>query len=130
MTAFHHQTLFRSPGRLPGFSLPRRLVADALPARDPAAVVPFDRGSLHAAALSWTDGDTAWTDTNCGVGVITPTIPIVAVVAVFVVAPGLHIDLGHLDALGLDRSDEGAVVSTPAATTTKAIFIMGSPPWT
>jgi hypothetical protein len=83
-----------------------RLVAAALPARDPAAVVPFNRGSLHAAALSWTNGDTAWTDTNCGVGVITPTIPIIAIVAIFVVPPSLHIDLGHLDALGLDRSDE------------------------
>ena len=34
------------------------LVAAALPARDRAAVVPFNRGSLHAAALSWADGDT------------------------------------------------------------------------
>ena len=99
----------------------RPLVADMLPARDPAAVVPFNRGSLHAAALSWTDGDTAWTDTNCGVGVILATIPIVGVVGM---PPCLHIDLGHLDALGLGRSDEREVVSTPAATT-KAILIIG-----
>ena len=36
----------------------RRLVAAALPARDTAAVVPFNSGSLHTAALSWADGDT------------------------------------------------------------------------
>jgi tetratricopeptide (TPR) repeat protein len=36
---------------LAGF-LARRLVADVRPARDPAAVVRFNRGSLHAAALS------------------------------------------------------------------------------
>src|SRR6266404_9511222 len=88
------------------FFVARRLVADALPARDPAAVVPFNRGSLHAAALSWADGDTAWTDTNSDVGVIPATFPIVAGVAVLEVPPGLHIDLGHLDALGLGRSDE------------------------
>ena len=28
------------------------------PARDPAAVIPLNRGSHHAAALSWADGDT------------------------------------------------------------------------
>ena len=49
------------------------LVADALPlARDPAAVVPFDRCSFHATPLSWADGDTAWTDTDCGVEAIIP----------------------------------------------------------
>jgi hypothetical protein len=83
-----------------------RLVAAALSARDPAAVVPFNRGSLHAAALSWADGDTASTDANSGVGIVPPTFPIVAGVAVVEVPPGLHIDLGHLDALGLGRSDE------------------------
>ena len=46
----------------------RRLVAATLLARDPAAV-PFNRRSLYAAALSWADGDTAWADANCGVGV-------------------------------------------------------------
>src|ERR1700686_1178004 len=82
-----------------------RLVADMLPARDPAAVVPFNRGSLHAAALSWADSDATWADANCGVGVVPPaTVPIVAVVAV---PPDLNIDaLGHLDALGLGRSGE------------------------
>src|SRR5258705_10910567 len=79
------------------------LVAAALLARDRAAVVPFNRGSLHAAALSWADSDATWADANCGVGVIPPaTVPIVAVVAV---PPDLNIDaLGHLDALSL--SDE------------------------
>ena len=75
------------------------LVAAALPARDRAAVVPFNSGSLHAAALSWADGDTARADANCGVGVVPPaTVPIVAVVAV---PPDLDID-----ALGLGRSEE------------------------
>jgi hypothetical protein len=87
------------------FFVARRLVAAALLARDPAAVVPFNRGSHHAAALSWADGDTARADANCGVGVVPPaTVPIVAVVAV---PPDLNIDaLGHLDALGLGRSGE------------------------
>src|SRR6267143_1969358 len=88
------------------FFVARRLVlAATLLARDPAAVVPFNRGSHHAAALSWADGDTARADANCGVGVVPPaTVPIVAVVAV---PPDLNIDaLGHLDALGLGRSDE------------------------
>jgi hypothetical protein len=58
---------------LAGF-LARRLVADTLPARDPAAVVPFNGVSLHAASLSWADGDTASTDANCGVGVIPATV--------------------------------------------------------
>ena len=39
------------------------LVATALPARD-RAVAPFDRGSYHAAALSWADGDAAWADAD------------------------------------------------------------------
>jgi hypothetical protein len=84
---------------------PRHLVAAALPARDPAAIVPFNHGSFHAAALSWTDTDTTWANANCGVGVVPPpTVPIVAVVAV---PADLNIDaLGHLDALGLDRSNE------------------------
>src|SRR5205823_5232125 len=84
------------------FFVARRLVAATLLARDPSAVVPFNRGSFHAAVLSWTDGDTTWADANCGVGVVPPTtIPIVAVVAV---PPDLNIDaLGHLDALGLGR---------------------------
>jgi hypothetical protein len=80
-------------------------VADALPARDPAAVVPFDRGSLVVAALSWADGDTAWTDANCGVGVVPPTVPIIAVVAV---PPDLNINaLSHLDAFGFGRGNQG-----------------------
>src|SRR6266498_1295446 len=75
------------------------LVAAALPARD-RAVAPFDRGSHHAAALSWADGDAAWA--NADGGVIAPTIPIVAVVAV---PPDLNVDaLGHLEVLGLRRS--------------------------
>src|SRR3981189_3854769 len=88
------------------FFVARRLVlAATLLARYPAAVVPFNRGSHHAAALSWAGGDTTWADANCGVGVVPPaTVPIVAVVAV---PPDLNIDaLGHLDALGLGRSDE------------------------
>jgi hypothetical protein len=40
------------------FFVARRLVAATLLARDPAAVVSLNRGSFHAAALSWTDGDT------------------------------------------------------------------------
>ena len=84
------------------YFLARRLVADVLPARDPAAVVPFNRGSLHAAALSWADGDTTWAHANCGVGIVPATVPVVAVVAV---PPDLNIDLGHLDALGIGRND-------------------------
>jgi hypothetical protein len=83
----------------------RRLVAAALPAHDPAAV-PFNRGSLHAAALSWADGDTTSADTNSGVGVVPPTLPIVAGVAVVEVPSGLHIYLGHLDGLSLGQNDE------------------------
>src|SRR6267143_3524772 len=66
------------------FFVARRLVAAALPARDPAAVVPFNRGGFHAAVLSWTDRDTTWAEANCGVGVVPPpaTVPIVAVLAV------------------------------------------------
>src|SRR6266404_2614929 len=86
------------------FFVARRLVAAALPTRDRATVVPFNRGSLHAAALSWADGDTTWAEANCGVGVVPATVPIVAVVTV---PPDLNIDaLGHLDALGLSRSVE------------------------
>src|SRR6476646_403014 len=87
------------------FFVARRLVAAALLARDPAAVVPFNRGSHHAAALSWADGDTAWTDANRGVGVIPATVPTI-IGGVVDMQPGLHIDLGHLDALGLGRSGE------------------------
>ena len=87
------------------FCVARRLVAAALFARDPAAVIPFNRGSHHAAALSWADGDTTGTDANCGVGVVpSATVPIVPVVAV---PPDLNIAaLGNLDAMGLGRSDE------------------------
>jgi len=106
------------------FFVARRLfVAATLLARDPAAVVPFNRGSHHAAALSRADGDTTRADANCGVGVVPPaTVPIVAVA----VPPDLNIDpLGHPDALSLDRSGEGAVVSTAAAAATaRVIFIM------
>src|SRR5207247_7920358 len=76
---------------------------------DPAAVVPFNRGSFRAAALSRADGNTTWADANCSVGVVPATVPIIAVVAV---PPDLNIDadLGHLDALldvlGLGRSNE------------------------
>ena len=89
------------------FFVARRLVADALPARDPAAVAPFNPGSLHAAVLSWADGDTAWTDANSGVVGIgpPPTFPIVAAGVAIVEVPPLHIYLGHLDALGLGRSE-------------------------
>jgi hypothetical protein len=87
-----------STGTMPDRSL-AALVAAALPAHDPAAVVPFNRGSPHVAALSWTDA-------NSSVGVVPPTFPIVAGVAVVEVPPGLHIYLGHLDALSLGRSDE------------------------
>src|SRR5216683_3012184 len=92
----------------------RRLVAATLPARDRAAVVPFNRGSHHAAVLPWADGDTTCADANCDVVVVPPAVPIVAVAAVPIVAvvavpPDLNIDaLGHLDALGLSRSGEGS----------------------
>src|SRR5438552_8767386 len=77
------------------------LVAAAFPARD-CTVAPFNRRSDHAAALSWADGDAPWA--NAYGGVIAPTIPIVAVVAV---PPDLNIDaLGHLEFLGLGRSGE------------------------
>src|SRR5260370_28450018 len=86
------------------FFVARSLVAAALPARDPAAVVPFNGGSFHAAALLWADGDATGADANCGVGVVPATVPIIAVIAV---PPDLNIDaLGHLDALGLSRSGE------------------------
>jgi hypothetical protein len=90
------------------FSLLRDvLVAAALSARD-RAVAPFNGGSHHAAALSWADGDAAWT--NADGGVIAPTIPIVAIGAV---PPDLNIDaLRHLEALGLGRSGRLSVVST------------------
>src|SRR5438552_10861501 len=86
------------PGRRPPAGVHDALVAAALPARD-RAVAPFDRGSHHAAALSRADGDAAWA--NADGGIIAPTIPIVAVVAV---SPDLNIDaLGHLEFLGLGR---------------------------
>jgi hypothetical protein len=47
-----------------------------------------------ALCASWTDGDTAGTDANCGVGVVPPTVPIGAVIAVVEVQPRLNIDLG------------------------------------
>src|SRR5881227_2462056 len=73
----------------------------ALPARDTAAVVPLDRGGLHAAALSWADPNATWADADRGV--ISPAVPIVAVA----VPPDLNIDLGHLELLlGLGRSGE------------------------
>ena len=63
------------------FCVARRLVAAALLARDPAAVFPFNRGSHHAAALPWDDGDITGTDANCGVGVLpSATVPIKLVV--------------------------------------------------
>ena len=72
------------------------LIAAALPARD-RALTPFDRGSHHAATLSWADSDAA--STNADGGVIAPTIPIVSVVAI---PPDLNVDaLGHLEFLGL-----------------------------
>jgi hypothetical protein len=86
------------------------LVAAALPACDAAAVVPFNGGGLVVAVLSWADGDTTWTNADCGIRVISPTVPMVAVVAivtVIAVPPDLNIDaLGHLDALSLGGSDE------------------------
>ena len=86
------------------------LVTAALPARD-RSVAPFDRGSHHAAALSWADGNAAWA--NADGGVIAPTIPIVAVGAVVAVPPDLNIDaLGHLEVLGLAGVAGGA--SAPA----------------
>jgi hypothetical protein len=99
----------KSPNRQPARGLLRPLVAAALPARNHAAVVPFNPGSYRAAALSWADGDTTGTDANCGVGVVPPaTIPIVVAIPVVVaVPPDLNIDtLGNLDALGFGRSDE------------------------
>jgi len=118
----------RIPSRMPmNRSVARRLVVAAtLLARDPAAVVPFNRGGHHAAALSWADGDATRADANCGVGVVPPTtVPIVAIASV---PSDLNIDLGHLDALGLGRSGEGAVVSisiaAAAATEARVIFIM------
>ena len=65
------------------------LIAAALPARD-RAVTPFDRGSYHAAALSWADGNAAWA--NADSGVIAATVPIVAVVTIVAVPPDLNID--------------------------------------
>jgi hypothetical protein len=87
------------------FFVALHLVAAALLARDPAAVVSFDRGSHHAAALSWANGDATWADADGGVRVVPPpTVP----VAVVAVPPDLNIDaaLGNLDAMGLGRSDE------------------------
>src|SRR5205814_9000401 len=72
-------------------SRPFRLVATALPARNTAAVVPLDRGALHAAALSWADPNATWADADGGV--IASAVPIVAVA----VPPDLNIDSGHLE---------------------------------
>src|SRR4051794_10519020 len=84
------------PGSEIAYLAARRLVAAALPARDPAAIIPHNRDSLHAAALSGADGNTAGADANCSVGVIPATVPI----AVVAVPADLNIDaLGHLDAL-------------------------------
>src|SRR6266542_198662 len=75
------------------------VVATALPARDHAAVAPVDRSGHRAAVSPWANGHAAWTDADGGV---TPTIPIIAVVAV---PPDLNVDaLGHLEILGLGRS--------------------------
>jgi hypothetical protein len=96
------------------------LVAAALSARD-RAVALFNRGSHHAAALSWADGDAAWT--NADGGVIAPTIPIVAIGAV---PPDLNIDaLRHLEALGLGRSGRR---SAPAATAARTKVNIRMPP--
>jgi hypothetical protein len=55
--------------------------------------------AIHAAALSWADGDAAGANADGGV---TPTISIIPVVAV---PPDLNVDaLGHLEVLGLGRS--------------------------
>src|SRR5438270_12460261 len=89
----------RARGRSEPSLLRDVLVAAALPARD-RAVAPFDRGSHHAAALSWANSHATWA--NSDGGIIAPTIPIVAVGAV---PPDLNIDaLGHLEVLGLGRS--------------------------
>src|SRR6266699_4947671 len=56
----------RARGRSEPSLLRDVLVAAALPARD-RAVAPFDRGSHHAAALSWADGDAAWANADGGV---------------------------------------------------------------
>src|SRR5256714_10687640 len=90
----------RARGRSEPSLLRDVLVAAALPARD-RAVAPFDRGSHHAAALSWANSHATWA--NSDGGIIAPTIPIV--VAVGAVPPDLNIDaLGHLEVLGLGRS--------------------------
>jgi hypothetical protein len=112
---------------LAGF-LARRLVAGALPARDPAAVVPLDGVSRHAAALSWADGDTAWTDANCGVGVIPATVLTIIMGGVVDMQPVCISTWVILTPWALAGVTSGKVVST-AADATKAIFIMGSPPW-
>jgi hypothetical protein len=99
----------KKSNRQPARGLLRPLVAAALPARNHAAVVPFNPGSYRAAALSWADGDTTGTDANCGVGVVPPaTVPIVVAIPIVVaVPPDLNIDtLGNLDVLCFGRSDE------------------------
>jgi hypothetical protein len=88
------------------FFVARRLVVAAtLLAHDPAAVVAFNRGAHHAAALSWAAGDTTRADANrCFGGVPPATVPIVAVVAF---PPDLNIDaLGPGVARGLAFSKQ------------------------
>ena len=92
----------RARGRSEPSLLRDVLVTAALPARD-RAVAPFDRGSHHAAALSWANSHATWA--NSDGGIIAPTIPIVAIGAAGAVPPDLNIDaLGHLELLGIGRS--------------------------
>jgi len=52
------------------------LLATPLPARYRAAVVPFDRGSYHAAVVSRADPDATWTDADGDVRIIPPAISV------------------------------------------------------
>src|SRR6185437_5707225 len=90
------------------FRLPDGLVAAALPARDAAAVLPFNGGRHHPAVLSRADSDAAGTDTNGDVAVaIIPVMTVIAIVVTITAWPDLNVDaLCHLNASGLDRSDE------------------------
>jgi Ser/Thr protein kinase RdoA (MazF antagonist) len=53
--------------RLLLFLVARGSVATAFLTRDGATIVPFDRGSHHAAVLPWADGDAAWADADSDV---------------------------------------------------------------
>src|SRR5437763_14608084 len=91
------------PKRFEAAKFARRLVAAALPARKTAAIVAFNPGRHHAAAVASADRNPTGADANGGIAVVA-ALPVVSIVAV---PSDLNVDaLGHFDAFGLGRSDE------------------------